>query len=255
LSSVLRTPGRLTQSMAESSFDAWIKHYRQDENSPNAGISYYAKGSLVALALDLSLRFVGRVSLDDLMRALWIRHGHPGIGVPEDAIEKLASELAGVDLGDFFTRYVFGTEDVPLARLLEEFGVTLHFRAATGPKDRGGKPAQSEAPGKMLGARVGPDLKLTYVVRGGPASRAGLSAGDTLVAIDGIKASAELLAAHLKGPRGAGPLAILAFRRDELRSFELELQPPPLDTAWLALAADAGPSAIARRDAWLGTPG
>ena len=255
LTTVLRTPGRLTQSVAESSFDAWIKHYRQDENSPNAGVSYYAKGALVALTLDLTLRFVGRVSLDDLMRALWIRHGHPGIGVPEDAIEKLASELAGRDLGDFFARHVYGTEDPPLARLLEEFGVTLHLRAATGPKDRGGKPAQGEAPASTLGARVGPDLKLTYVTRGGPASRAGLSAGDTLVAIDGIKASQDLIAAQLMRPRSAEPIAIHAFRRDELRSFELELQPAPLDTAWLTLDGNAGSSAMLRRDAWLGTLG
>ena len=207
------------------------------------------------MALDLTLRFVGRASLDDLMRALWIRHGHPGIGVPEDAIEKLASELAGRDLGDFFARHVYGTEDPPLARLLEEFGVTLHTRAATGPKDRGGKPAQGEAPASTLGARVGSDLKLTHVTRGGPASRAGLSAGDTLVAIDGIRASPDLLAAQLMRPRSADPMAIHAFRRDELRSFELELQPAPVDTAWLTLDGDAGSSAILRRDAWLGTLG
>ncbi len=207
------------------------------------------------MALDLTLRFVGRTSLDDLMRALWMRHGQPGIGVPEDAIEKLASELAGRDLGDFFARHVSGTEDPPLARLLEEFGVTLHLRAATGLKDRGGKPAQGETPASTLGARVGPDLKLTQVTRGGPASRAGLSAGDTLVAIGGIRASQELLAAQLMRPRDTEPMTVHAFRRDELRSFELELQPAPLDTAWLTLDGDPGPSTIARRDAWLGTFG
>ena len=141
ITTVLRSPGRLAQSVAESSFDAWIKFYRQDENAPNAIVSYYAKGSLVALALDLTLRTSSGASLDDLMRALWVRHGHPGIGVPEDGIEKLASELAGHDLGDFFTRYVFGTDDPPLARLLADFGVSLQLRAATGPKDRGGKAA------------------------------------------------------------------------------------------------------------------
>ncbi len=159
ITTVLRGPGRLAQSVAESSFDAWIKFYRQDENSPNAIVSYYAKGSLVALALDLTLRTSSGASLDDLMRALWIRHGHPGIGVPEDGIEKLASELAGHDLGDFFTRYVFGTDDPPLARLLADFGVSLQLRAATGPKDRGGKAAPDDTARSTLGARVAPDLE------------------------------------------------------------------------------------------------
>jgi predicted metalloprotease with PDZ domain len=255
ITTVLRSPGRLTQSVAESSFDAWIKYYRQDENTPNAVVSYYAKGALVALALDLTLRLQGRASLDDLMRALWMRHGHPGIGVPEDAIEKLASELAGVDLADFFTRYVFGTEDLPLTRLLDEFGVSFHLRAAAGPKDRGGKPASGDAPRNSLGARVAPDLKLTHVFRGGPASRAGLSAGDTLVAIDGVKATPDMLAALLERPRGHKPLAVHAFRRDELRTFAVELGAAPMDTAYLSLIADPPAGVKVRRDAWLGSGG
>jgi predicted metalloprotease with PDZ domain len=241
--------------VAESSFDAWIKYYRQDENTPNAVVSYYAKGALVALALDLTLRLQGRSSLDDLMRTLWIRHGHPGIGVPEDAIEKLASELAGVDLADFFTRYVFGTEDLPLTRLLGEFGVELHLRAATSPTDRGGKPASGSAPRNYFGARVGPELRLTHVFRGGPAGRAGLSAGDTLVAIDGVKATQELLAALLKRPRSGKPLAFHAFRRDELRTFAVELRDAPIDTAWLSQVAEPTAGVKLRRDEWLGSGG
>ena len=136
------------------------------------------------------------------MRALWMRHGHPGIGVPEDAIEKLASELAGVDLADFFTRYVFGTEDLPLTRLLDEFGVSFHLRAAPGPRTAAASRRAGDAPRNSLGARVAPDLKLTHVFRGGPASRAGLSAGDTLVAIDGVKVTPDMLAALLERPRG-----------------------------------------------------
>jgi predicted metalloprotease with PDZ domain len=254
LTTVLRTPGRLTQSVADSSFDAWIKFYRQDENSPNSIISYYAKGSLVALALDLTLRSTSSTSLDDLMRALWMRHGHPGIGVPEDGIEKLASELAGRDLGDFFSRYVYGTEDPPLVRLLAEFGVALHLRAASGPKDRGGKAAQAPVPNNTLGARVGGDLKLTHVLRGGPASRAGLSAGDQLLAIDGVKASSELLTAVLDGPREKS-LAIHAFRRDELRTFSVDLDPAQLDTAYLVQDPAPTSSVALLRDSWLGPQG
>jgi len=254
ITTVLRGPGRMAQSVAESSFDAWIKFYRQDENSPNAIVSYYAKGSLVALALDLTLRTSSGASLDDLMRALWIRHGHPGIGVPEDGIEKLASELAGRDLADFFTRYVFGTDDPPLAGLLADFGVSLQLRAATGPKDRGGKATPDDTARSTFGARVAPDLKLTHVFRGGPAGRAGLSAGDTLVAIDGIKASADHIEKLLQQPGGM-TLAVHAFRRDELRTFRVELDAAPLDTAFLTLDTEPAESVASRREAWLGTRG
>jgi predicted metalloprotease with PDZ domain len=120
-------PGRHVQSLADSSFDAWIKFYRRDENTPNAVVSYYAKGALVALALDLTLRNAG-ASLDDLMRVLWQRHGETGTGVPEDGVEAVAAELAGANLSDFFARYVHGTEDPPLATLLGGFGVKLNLR-------------------------------------------------------------------------------------------------------------------------------
>ncbi len=255
ITTVLRNPGRRVQSVAESSFDAWIKYYRRDENTPNAVVSYYVKGSLVALCLDLTLRSRSNATLDDLMRALWLRHGHPGIGVPEDAIEDIASELAGEDLGDFFTRYVFGTEELPLARLLAEFGVELHLRAANGSKDRGGKPASGDAPRHTLGAQVAPDLKLTHVLRDGPACRAGLAAGDTLVAIDDLKVSHDLLDSLLDQPGFGKPLVVHAFRRDELQTFRVELDAAPLDTAFLVLDAHPIEATAARRDAWLGPHG
>ena len=86
-----RNAGRLKQSVAESSFDAWTKYYRQDENSPNAIVSYYQKGALVALGLDLTIRAKtdGARSLDDVMRLLWQYYGEGSGGVPEDAMPKI----------------------------------------------------------------------------------------------------------------------------------------------------------------------
>ncbi|MGC1816381.1 MAG: peptidase M61, partial [Casimicrobiaceae bacterium] len=152
ISNVLRTPGRRVQSVGDSSFDAWIKFYRQDENSPNAIVSYYAKGALIALALDLTLRLGGRASLDDVMRALWNRHGRTGVGVAENGIQSIAEELTGIGLGDFFGRYVDGTDDPPLAALLDAFGIDLHLRPAGGANDRGGRPAAGPLPACWLGA-------------------------------------------------------------------------------------------------------
>jgi len=258
VTNVLRTPGRHRQSVAESSFDAWIKFYRADENTPNAVVSYYAKGSIVALALDLTLRLAGS-SLDELMRALWRRHGQPGVGVPEDAIAAIAGELAGRDLGEFFGRYVHGTEDPPLAELLASFGVAFHVRAAVGTDDRGGKPGKTASsvatPASCwLGAKVtgGAEPKLQHVYNGGPAERAGLAGGDVLVAIEGLRASGESIRRLLERHRAGEPVTVHAFRRDELIVTELTLEEAPRDTCWLTLAAKVVPDVRARRDAWLG---
>ena len=250
ITSVLRTPGRHLQSIADSSFDAWIKFYRQDENSPNAGISYYWKGSLVALALDLTLR-KGRGSLDDVMRALWTGHGSTGVGVAEDEIERILGEIAGHGMHDFFDRYVRGTEDPPLESLLRDFGVEWHLRAASGVGDRGGKPATGPLPSCSLGARLSTDFRLTHVFNGGPAERAGLAANDVLVAIDGLRASPSaiesLLADRVPGER----VSVHAFRRDELLSVELELAAAPIDTCYLTMMEDCEESVLERRRRWL----
>jgi predicted metalloprotease with PDZ domain len=251
LTTVLRTPGRRVQSVAESSFDAWIKYYRQDENTPNAVVSYYAKGALVGCALDLTLRREGKATLDDLMRALWQRYGQPGIGVPERAIEALASELAGRDLADFFARHVHGTEDPPLPELFADFGVTMHLRPATNDKDRGGKPASGPAPRCTLGARLGADGRLASVLRDGPAGKAGLSAHDVLVAVDGLKATPERIAAVLARYEPGRSVDVQAFRRDELASFRVTLEEAPADTCFLTLDSSPRPEAHARREAWL----
>ncbi len=148
---LLRTPGRRKQSVAESSFDAWIKSYRQDENTPNAVVSYYVKGALIALALDLTLRRYGTATLDDVMRTQWRRYGKSGIGVPEGGIEAIASELGGNDMSAFFDRYVRGTDELPLAELLALFGVDVSLRPAESANDKGGAPGKSKSARTWMG--------------------------------------------------------------------------------------------------------
>jgi predicted metalloprotease with PDZ domain len=252
LTRVLRTHGRHVQSVAESSFDAWIKFYRPDENTPNGGVSYYAKGSLVALALDLMLRAhtAGARSLDDLMRRLWHDYGQTGRGVPEGRIEALVSELAGVDLTHAVRELVHGTGDPPLTTLLESVGVRLGLRAATGESDKGGRPAPDGRPRAWLGARVGGDGRLAVVHEDSPAQRAGLSAGDQLVAFDAVRAGGldALLASRAPG----SVVEVHAFRRDELFRCEVRLEAAPADTAFLEIDAQAPATAQAARRAWLG---
>ena len=253
ITNVLRTPGRHVQSAGDSSYDAWIKFYRQDDNSPNAVVSYYAKGALIALALDLTLRAGGHSSLDEVMRALWERHGRTGVGVPEGGIQALAEELAGASLREFFDRYVDGTEDPPLAALLDPFGVDVHLRPSAGAKDRGGKPVAGTLPACWLGAKVDPDMKLRHVFSGGPAERAGLAPQDTLVALDGLKASHDSLDALFASRAPGERVRVHAFRRDELIDVEVELDAAPADTCHLTLRAEASAGALALRAAWLGS--
>jgi predicted metalloprotease with PDZ domain len=220
--SVLRGSGRSKQSVAESSFDAWSKYYRQDENSANAIISYYTKGSLIALAFDLTIRAKtgGAKSLDDVMLALWQRYGREfypsvGRGVTEGEVEALFEEVSGVKLKAMFERYVRGTDDLPLAKLYAPFGVKL----ADERKDS--KPSLDVGTGRDAGG-----CKLTSVHEGGPAHKAGLSAGDVIVALDGLRVTGNpanldtLLARYKVGDK----VTVHAFRRDELMTFELALQ-------------------------------
>jgi predicted metalloprotease with PDZ domain len=251
VTTVLRMPGRRRQSLADASFDAWIKFYRPDENSPNATVSYYTKGALVALALDLTLRSEDDTSLDDVMRSLWSRFGARGIGVPEGEIERVASELGGDAVREIFARCVHGTEDPPLDRLLAAFGVELHLRAAASGNDRGGKPASTPLPSSAFDAKLTSDMRIQHAYRDGAAERAGLAANDVLVAFDGLRATPDAMSALLRRDPGER-VRVHAFRRDELFDVELTLAAPALDTCYLTLVTDPPPRAAMLRDAWLG---
>ncbi|WP_175684009.1 M61 family metallopeptidase [Burkholderia cenocepacia] len=245
---VLRGTGRLKQSVAESSFDAWIKYYRQDENATNAIVSYYTKGSLVALAFDLAIRAQtrNRKSLDDVMRLLWQRYGRDfyrgkQAGVDENEVEALIEEATGVALGRLFADAVHGTRDLPLAELLAPFGVTLVPDVATGAA---AKPTIGARP------RGGADCTLAAVYEGGAAHRAGLSAGDTLIAVDGLRVTGTNLDALLARYRPGDKVEIHAFRRDELRTAKLKLDGPEV-TRYRLTAAAKPAAATKAREAWL----
>ena len=258
ITKVLRGSGRLKQSIADSSFDAWIKYYRQDENAPNAVVNYYAKGSLAGLALDLTVRLKtqGRRSLDDVMRVLWQRYGSQGIGVPEGGVEDIASEIAGTSLKDFFASAVHGSEDLPLKDLLARFGVEYSLRAAENAADGGGKPASKKnvQPRAVLSAKISAngEARLIHVYDGGAAQAAGLSAGDVVLAVDGLKVGGGNLDARIASYPVGTLLKLHAFRRDELMEFGVTLQAAPADTCHLTLMDTHDDAIRQRQDSWLG---
>jgi predicted metalloprotease with PDZ domain len=255
ITAYLRAPGRRKQTLAQSSFDAWIKYYRQDENSPNATVSYYGKGSLVALCLDSVIRYKtrGKKSLDDVMRALWRRHGVTGVGVEEDGVERLAEEITGLELRRIFDEWLRSTRELPLQALLAKLGVDMVLRPAESSSDKGGRPAGSKVAGglAMLGAEArasGEETVLTQVLDGGAAQEAGMAAGDAIVAVDGLRPGRSGLDALLARRRAGDGVAVHAFRRDELLEFEVRLKPAPADTCVLSEL----PGARARPlDRWL----
>jgi predicted metalloprotease with PDZ domain len=256
---VWRGEGRFKQSVAESSFDSWTKFYKQDESAPNHIVSYYTKGSLIALALDQIIRQAThqQKSLDDLMRLLWLEYGKPGKGLGEREIESLACKIAGIDLTDFFTKYLYGTEDLPLVDLLSPVGINFCLRPASNADDKGGKPAENSTakPVVTLGARVVNDPSgacLSQVFDKGPTQSAGLAAGDIVVALNGIKMNKDNLEKTINTYPPGRDVKIHAFRRDELMEFTVQLTEAPLDTCYLEINESATTEQQTNRQQWLG---
>lgn len=201
----LQNPGRFVQTVAESSFDAWIKFYRQDENSNNAGTSYYNKGSLVALCLDLGLRLRGS-SLDALMRRLY-ENTQNGMQVNERTIFDLCKELTGDSWIEQINHLINTTDELPLDQLFPEFG--LSYRVKTDKSLPLGLKLVDKPEGVLVQSAR----------RDSAAAKAGISANDVIIAIDGLKATTKLVEKYAKQ---GGTYTIFAFRRDELLSFEVE---------------------------------
>ncbi len=260
VTSLLRTSGRKKQTVAESSFDAWIKYYRSDENTPNAGVNYYLKGSLIALCLDLIIRnqTSGRKSLDDVMRALWKRYGMNGIGVPEDGIEKIAEQVTGVKLKRFFDHTVRSTVDLPLQKLLGTVGIDMALRPPrSGIDRRERKPTRAENAadrGVTLGVRTGTEggnVRITQVLDGGAAQQAGLAAGDIVIAMDGLRVMPDNFDNQLSRYRPGETVTLHTFRRDELHVLDVALAAAKPD-AW-SLTANEDKTGARARKRWLGT--
>ena len=239
ITQVLATPGRKLQSVAQSSFDAWVKYYRPDENTANATVSYYTKGALVALALDLTLRTEGKTTLDAVMRRLWdLSQGGP---IGQDDILAALQALSGRSMAREIQAWVHGTEDLPLLPLLQSHGVECTHEAPTAAQ--------------RLGARLSENagvLKVQAVMRGSAAERAGLAAGDELLAFEQWRLrkpeDLALLGAHAR----AGSL--LVCRDQRLHTLALDATAKQQGAVTLTAPAKPGAEALRRRNRWLSTP-
>jgi len=211
---VLRGPGRQKQSLADSSFDAWTKYYQADENTPNAVVSYYGKGALLALGLDLKIRAFSKnkKSLDDLMRLIWKRHGVTLDGIAENGLDDLILELLGGGFSktwhEIKTRYIFGVEDIPIQKWIHSPLVSVKQKTQS----------KVEKIKLQLGMRYTESngwVKITHVLDGGAAQLAGLASGDLLASINGQRVTTSRLDKILGG-LSEGQNINLCFYRDDL---------------------------------------
>ncbi len=241
-------PGRRRMSLADASTTAWVKYYRPDENTQNAAVSYYLKGALAGMALDLHLRAAtrGRRSYDDVMRLLWRRFGRTGEPVPEEGMAALIREATGVDVRRLHDGLVAGTADPDWGALLGPFGVSVEAAPAGLPEGYGA--------GAWLGVEVEERGGRTYLksVRDDGPAAGSVAAGDELVALDGLRCTAEALPRRLAEGRPGRRARLTLLRGDRLVEAAVRLGAPPGEK--VVLPADPSAPATARRllEGWLG---
>ncbi|MFZ4118929.1 MAG: M61 family metallopeptidase [Polynucleobacter sp.] len=221
---VLRGPGRHKQSVADSSFDAWTKYYQADEHTPNAVVSYYSKGALIALGLDLLIRVQTRrrKSLDNVMQLLWAAHGKTQEGLAEDGFDRIVLAAIGPDFKkswvQFKARYIEGTHDLPLAQWLSAQGIVVDNKKM-GPLEN------MKLQWGMRYIDQGGWVKVTHVLDGGIAQRAGLAPGDLLASINRQRISPSRLDAVFAQLQMGANARLHFYRQDCEHESQFVLEP------------------------------
>ncbi len=238
------TPGRKVQPVSESSFDAWIKLYRRDANSDNNQISYYLKGEMVSLLLDLLIRAQSQNqrSLDDVMRQMWQRFGIEEVGFTPQQLKDVIESVAQQDLTEFFQRYVDGTQELPFDEYLKPFGLQV-------------QPVKEEEATPYLGMRLENKDKSKATVRfveaNSPAEAAGIDSTDELLAIEGMRVSADNLEERLKDFAVGDEVNLTLFHGDELKTCQVKLGKPQPSRYQVVKVNKPSPSQKALLAGWL----
>ncbi len=208
-------PGRFETSLEEASFDAWIKYYRQDENAVNNQISYYDKGEVVNMMLDVAIRTAsnGAKSYDDVLRYLYTEYFKKGKNYTPEDFQKAAELAAGKSLDDFFTKYIRGTEEIDYSGIVNGIGLQMAANV-----QNGGRP--------YIGAELnqsGDRLTIRSIPAGSPAYEQGLNTGDQILAVDGYRASQAFLQSYVGGKKPKDTIKLTIFRFDKLREISFTL--------------------------------
>jgi len=245
-----KTPGRLVQSLEESSFDAWIKYYRQDENSVNSQISYYDKGAIVGLLLDLEIRKQSSKSLDDVMRYLYQEFYKKGRNYTPQDFQKACELMAGASLEPFFSRYVRGREELDYNAAFAAAGLRL---------DTGGPASNPVALAEKayLGADLAQEqdrLMVKRVYAGSPAYDQGLNTGDQILALNNMRATKEFFDARLAEKRPGDLIMLTIFRFDDLSTLQVKLGRSPHGSYRIVAVEKPTPDQQRVYQSWLKAP-
>jgi predicted metalloprotease with PDZ domain len=238
------TPGRRVQPLGESSFDAWIKLYRRDAYSDNSQMSYYLKGEMVSLLLDLLIRerHSNERSLDDVMRQLWQQFGKAEIGFTPEELQAVIESIADTDLSNFFRHCLNTTAELPFSQYLEPFGLRL---VTDHPDD------QPPFVGLTVKSEHGREM-IKFVEADSPAQQAGIDIGDELLALNGVRVSAEQWGDRLRDYQPGDMVNLTFFHQDELKTSAVVLA-DPRSTSYNVVPVDR-PSAAQEQNfaGWLG---
>jgi predicted metalloprotease with PDZ domain len=243
------TPGRLVQPLEASSFDAWIKFYRRDENTPNTGTSYYVKGAVVGFLLDAKIRRAtqGKKSLDDVMRQAYERYSGPK-GFTAEQFRSTAQEVAGIDLSAWFRAVLETTGELDYTEALEWFG--LRFA-----KDEKKNQNASKPPKAWLGLVTKNEegrLMVSQVKRGTPGYEAGFNVGDEILAIGDHRVPADQWSKRMEYFTAGEKVSILISRRDRLQLLDATFGQEPIRQWSLEANPDATPAQKEHRKVWIG---
>ena len=245
-----RKPGRFEMSAEESSFDAWIKLYRPDENSVNSQVSYYDKGALLGMILDLEIRkrSGGSKSLDDVMRYLYNEFYKKNRNYSPADFQHAAELMAGGSLEEIFSRFIRGREDPDYNAALNSAGLRLV------PVETNREKKKERA---FLGIEAAPEgdrLMVRTVYSGTPAYEQGLNTADQILALDGVRVNRESFNDRLSEKKPGDEVTFTIFRFDELRTFKIKLG-GTIDENYHIVAVE-NPTDAQRRihDSWTGAP-
>ena len=247
IDAVQSKPGRFAMSVEEASFDAWIKYYRQDENAVNSQISYYDKGHLLGLLLDLEIRKLsgGAKSLDDVVRYLYAEFYKKNRNYTPEDFQRAAEVVAGASLENFFARYVRGREEIDYNASLNFIGRQLGAADATKPL------VERPAFGADL-AQEGDRLVVRRVYSGTAAYDQGLNAGDQVVALDGMRVNQQSFMARLAEKRPGDTLNLTLFRDDDLRAMSIKLGTRVVPDYRILPVKQPTPEQLKQYRAWIG---
>jgi predicted metalloprotease with PDZ domain len=241
LTRLQRNLGRTKQSVTASSFDAWTKFYKQDESAINHIVSYYNKGAIIAMCLDLAIKLASnqQYSLDSVMQILWRNFGQTTIATPKTVIHDILKQDLQLDIKSYFDldKALYSTEELPVEDLLKEFGVLVNYRAKTDLNDKGGN-AATKVVKHDFGAQfkaLNLGIEITQVAEQSSAYAAGILVGDIVVAIDSWQVNATNVLNMVDRSKENTPVRVSLFRDKRLLQVMLDVRPAPLDTVYLSI--------------------